>query len=196
MPASAVPQDALDSIDPSLDKLVLTVDLQPRQLVLRGSFGSDTRLSGGLSIPDGKLAVTVDIAGLPTVSFLRPGSKVAIFNTYDARTENSRVPDGNKGPQFGTNANHITRLLMPRVEVAAIGLPGQVGAQTTTNQPAGGDKTAQPAANLTAVTFSVTQDEAERLILASQTSQLYLALLDESSDVRPGPGVDTKTLFP
>lgn len=198
MPASAVPADALDSVDPSLDKLVLTVDLQPRQLILRGLFGTDTRLSGGLSIPDGKMAVTVDIAGLPTVSFLRPGSKVAIFNTYDARTDNSRVPDGNKGPQFGKDANHITRLLMPRVEVAAIGLPGQAGAETTTSQPQAqnGDKPAQPAANLTAVTFAVTQDEAERLILASQTSQLYLALLDDSSEVRPGPGVDTKTLFP
>ncbi len=40
------------------------------------------------------------------------------------------------------------------------------------------------------------QDEAERLILASQTSQLYIALLDDSSEVRPGPGVDTQTLFP
>jgi len=197
MPASSVPHDALPSLDETLDKLVLTVDLQPRQLLLRGAFGTDTRLSGGLSIPDGRLAVTVDIAGLPAVSFLRPGSKVAVFNTYDGRTEDSRVPDGNKGPTFGKDANHITRLLMPRLEVVGIGLPGQAGAETTTtsNQPKAGDE-GKPAMNLTAVTFAVTQNEAERLILAAQTSQLYIALLDDSSDVRPGPGVDTKSLFP
>jgi pilus assembly protein CpaB len=198
MPASAVPADALPSVDESLDKLVLTVDLLPRQLVLRGVFGEDTKLSGGLSIPDGKLAVTVDIAGLPTVSFLRPGSKVAVFNTYDGRGADSRVPDGNKGPQFEKDANHITRLLMPRLEVVGIGLPGQSGAGTTTNQgtvTVPTDKPTQTAQNLTAVTFAVTQDEAERLILASQTSQLYIALLDDTSDVRPGPGVDTRSLF-
>jgi pilus assembly protein CpaB len=199
MPATAVPADALSTIDPTLDQLVLNGDLQPRQLVLRGAFGEASRLSGGLSIPDGKLAVTVDIAGLPTVSFLRAGSKVAIFNTYDPRSPDSRVPDGNKGPQFGTTSNHVTRLLMPRLEVVGIGLPGQVGAETTTSQAdtaTAKDKASQPAQTLTAITFAVTQDEAERLILASQTSQLYIALLDDSSEVRPGPGVDTKSLFP
>src|SRR5919199_1630132 len=53
MPVSTVPGDALSEIDESLDKLVLTADLQPRQLVLRGSFGEATNLAGGLSIPDG-----------------------------------------------------------------------------------------------------------------------------------------------
>jgi pilus assembly protein CpaB len=198
MPATAVPPDALSTIDDSLDDLVLTADLQPRQLVLRGAFGEASRLSGGLSIPDGKLAVTVDIAGLPTVSFLRPGSKVAVFNTYDPRTPDSRVPDGNKGPQFAAPQNHITRLLMPRLEVVGIGLPGQTGAATTTTDPSAEAKaaTAAQAQSLTAVTFAVTQDEAERIILASQTGLLYIALLDDSSEVRPGPGVDTKSLFP
>jgi pilus assembly protein CpaB len=197
MPAETVPADALSSVDGSLDALVLTADLQPRQLVLRGAFSADNRLAGGLSIPDGKLAVTVDIAGLPTVSFLRPGSKVAVFNTYDERSGQSRVPDGNKGPQFSAGANHVTRLLMPRLSVVGVGLPGQAGAETTTSEALPtGDEAARTAANLTAVTFAVTQDEAERLILASTTSLLYIALLDDSSDVRPGPGVDTKSLFP
>src|SRR4051812_33313091 len=42
MPATSVPADALATVDPSLEKLVLTSDLQPRQLVLRGAFGEET----------------------------------------------------------------------------------------------------------------------------------------------------------
>jgi pilus assembly protein CpaB len=202
MPATAVPADALSSIDASLDKLVITTELQPRQLVLRGAFGDDTKLSGGLSIPDGKLAVTVDVAGVPGLTgFVRPGAKVALFSIYDAVNPASRVPDGNKGPSYGKDANHITRLLMPRVEIVAIGTPGELGASTTTTDEArsvnGAEATdTKPAANLTAITFAVSQDEAERLILATTTSTVYLALLNDASDVRPGQGVDTKSLFP
>lgn len=201
MPAASVPGDALSTLDPSLDDLVLTSELQPRQLVLRGAFGEDAKLAGGLSIPDGKLAVTVDVAGLAAVSFIRAGSKVAIFDIYTPRTpEAARVPSGVKGPQESADANHVTRLLMPRVEVLGIGLPGQAGAETTTSDQTGGGTdngttVERAAASLTAVTFAVTQDEAERLILAATTTQIYIALLDDSSNVQPGPGVDTKSLF-
>jgi pilus assembly protein CpaB len=200
MPLAAVPADALGRIDPALDELVLTADLQPRQLLLRGAFGEDAKLAGGLSIPDGKIAVTVDVAGLAAVSFIRAGSQVAIFDIYTPRVGDGRIPSGIKGPQQSVEANHVVRLLMPRVEVLGIGLPGQEGAETTTTSedPAADGKAAEkrPAASLTAVTFAVTQEEAEKLILAAATTDIYIALLDESSNVRPGLGADTKSLFP
>src|SRR5437016_1236867 len=59
MPRAAVPPDALSSLDSSLDRMVLTADLQPRQLLMRGAFSEATKLSSGLAIPEGKLAVTV-----------------------------------------------------------------------------------------------------------------------------------------
>ena len=196
MPASTVPGDALENVDGALDALVLTADLQPRQLVLRGAFGDRNGLTGGVAIPSGKLAVTVDVAGMPAGSLVRAGSNVAVFDVYTPRDATSRVPSGLKGPQPAVAADHVTRLLMPKVQVLAVGAAtGANGAATA--QPAGQLATAEKAASsLTAVTFAVSQEEAEKLILAATTTQIYVALLDDSSDLRPGPGTDTRSLFP
>jgi pilus assembly protein CpaB len=198
MPAAAVPNDALERIDPSLDNLTLTADLQPRQLLLRGSFGAGSNLAGGLLVPDGKLAVTVATRVDSGVPFVRPGSKVAVFNTYTLRDGPGRAPSGDQGPKFEFPRNHATRLLLPRVEVLAVGLPDDPGAQTAgggQQESAGAQPKIEVEPSVLPVTFAVTQDEAERLIHAAQTGLLYVALLNDSSDVRPGPGVDNGTLF-
>src|SRR5690349_19071558 len=68
MPANTLPEDALAKIDSSLDKLVLTSQLGARQLVLRGMFGEQTSVSGGLPLPDGKLAVSVQMTASEQVA--------------------------------------------------------------------------------------------------------------------------------
>ena len=200
MPATTVPSDALGTVDASLDALALTYDVQPRQLVLRGGFAADSRLAGGLIIPDGKIAITISTTSNHGTSFIRPGSKVALFSTYTLRDPSggSRLPDGNNGPVFGTDANHVTRLLLPRVEVIAVGVPGEAGAETASGSQSqsAAAAAAQSTTRPTTMTFAVTQDEAERIIHATSTEMIYVALLDDTSDVRPGPGVDTKSLFP
>jgi pilus assembly protein CpaB len=197
MPASTVPGDALRSVDGALDVLVLTADLQPRQLVLRGAFGDRSGLAGGVAIPSGKIAVTVDVAGMPAGSMVRAGSIVAVFDTYTPRDATSRVPSGLKGPQPAADADHVTRLLMPKVQVLAVGATTGAAGADTTQATAGQLAVAEKAASgLTAVTFAASQEEAEKLILAASTTQIYVALLDDSSDLRPGPGTDTRSLFP
>src|SRR4029450_5798034 len=57
MPAATVPADTLTSIAVELDKLVLTHDVQPRQLLLKGMFGAATKLSGGVALPEEMLAL-------------------------------------------------------------------------------------------------------------------------------------------
>src|SRR5689334_3560540 len=52
VPASTVPDDALSDIPTDLDALVVTADVQPRQIIMRGMFGQSTQLSGGLTIPE------------------------------------------------------------------------------------------------------------------------------------------------
>ncbi|GIJ50852.1 hypothetical protein Val02_77380 [Virgisporangium aliadipatigenens] len=196
MPASTVPDDALNNVDGALDPLVLTADLQPRQLVLRGAFGERSGLSGGVAIPSGKIAVTVDVAGVPAGSLVRAGSLVAVFDVYTPR-DATRVPSGLKGPQPAADADHVTRLLMPKVQVLAVGAATGATGSDATQAPAGQLATGEKAASaLTAVTFAVSQEDAERLILAATTTQIYVALLDDSSALRPGPGTDTRSLFP
>src|ERR1041385_3905673 len=83
VPASTVPADALSAIPIDLDTLVLTSDAQPRPILLRGMFGQPTTPSGGLTIPEGMVAVTVQV-GIPeqVAGYVRPGSQVAVFVTY------------------------------------------------------------------------------------------------------------------
>jgi pilus assembly protein CpaB len=196
MPAATVPADGIETIDDQLAALAVTADLQPRQLLLRGMFGESTRVSGGLALPDGKLAVSVEMTAAARVAgFVRPGSKVAVFDTFTVRDGKGRVPSGTR---LADNYayNHATRVLLPRVEVLGVGERGTAGAATST--PAGEAATAKDTkAGLTVlVTLAANQDEAERLIHASLTGSLSFALLDDTATIEPGPGVDNNSLFP
>ena len=195
VPASTVPDDALSQLPGELDKLVITADVQARQVLLRGMFGQPTKLSGGLDIPEGTIAVSVAINVNQQVGgFVRPGSQIAIFDTYPAD-----VQDKVSGAATGANAggNRVTRVLLPRVEVIAVGTFGTDG--VTSNQvQQNGDKAngqQQSSGGQIVVTVAVTQADAERLIHATSTGTLYFALLTDSSDVKPGPGVDNSSLF-
>jgi pilus assembly protein CpaB len=202
MPAGTVPADALTTLDANLDGLAVTADVQARQLVLRGMFGEPAQVRGGLSLPAGKLAISVEMTAAGRVAgFVRPGSTVAVFDTFTIREGSGRLPAGD-GLASRHEYNHATRVLLPRVEVIAVGERGTADAATSApstaaSPPAGaaGGGTAKGGATML-VTVAVTQAEAERLIHAAQTGTLYLALLDEASAIEPGPGVDNNSLFP
>jgi pilus assembly protein CpaB len=194
MPQTSVPVDAMSAIDASLESLAVNADLMPRQLVLRGAFGEPTATTGGLALPEGKIAVSISATGTAG-GFVRPGAKVAIFDSFST-DPGSNIPDGEK-LAAGKDVHQVTRVLMPRVEVLA------VGSRTATSGAVAADPADQSAQANAAqdstgatLTVAVNQDEAERLIHALQTGTLYFALLDESSDVKPGPGVNNTNLFP
>ncbi|TQS40723.1 Flp pilus assembly protein CpaB [Cryptosporangium phraense] len=176
MPAETVPSDALGTIPAGLDNLALTADVQPSQLLLRGALGRKQTSTGGLTIPAGKLAVSVDMTGASRVAgYVRPGSEVAVFYTYKPTAD-----EANSGT-VTTDADKVTatRVLLPRVQVLAIGEAGAVKASS----------------DMIAVTLATTQTDAERLVQASQTGTLSLGLLNDAVTVEPGSGVDTDTLF-
>jgi pilus assembly protein CpaB len=186
MPRSSVPDTAMSEVTEEFDTLVVTADLQPSQLLLRGMFGPPTRLAGGLNIPESMVAVSVEIdMDRQVAGYVRPGSQVAIFNTYEEIDEDAADDDEQ------IRDNRRTRLLLPRVEVLAVGVFGE-GVTTT---PRNGDaEESEPTGVI--LTVAVDQEDAERLIHATRTGLLYLALLTDTSDVSPGPGVDIHSLFP
>jgi pilus assembly protein CpaB len=197
MPRESIPTDVMSRVDTSLDKLVLSADLQPRQLVLRGMFTDATRITGGVSIPDGKIAVSVQVTAFTGAGLVGPGSKIAIFDTFTLADGSGHTPSGDR-LAFDHTYNQATRLLLPRVEVIAIGYDGQT---PVTSAASGGNSTDSKSTKdkedgALIVTVAVTQDEGERLIHGAVTGTLYMALLDDTSDVRPGLGVDNNTLFP
>jgi pilus assembly protein CpaB len=187
MPASTVPADALSTITTELDDLVVTSELQPRQLLLRGQFGAATKISGGLAVPEKMIAVSVKLEVEEEVGgFIRPGSQIAVFGTYE-------VMDKAYKDVAGENNKH-TRLLLPRTEVLAVGAYGEDGV-TTGDASREQDPRKQGEVTLI-VTVSVNQKDAERLIHSARIGELYAALLNESSEVSPDSGgVDNRTLL-
>jgi pilus assembly protein CpaB len=205
MPASSVPDDAISSIGADLDPMVITSEVQPRQLLLAGAFGPRSRVSGGLSIPTGKLAVSVEMEVPEQVAgYVLPGSKVAVFDTFNVLSgQPARIPAGD-GLREQHPLNKATRVLVPSIEVIAIGTLGTDGrtssAGSAASEKADSEKASSKASarkptRTLLVTVAATQQEAERLVHGTQTGALYLALLGDTSVVRPGPGVDNKTLF-
>jgi pilus assembly protein CpaB len=183
MPAGSVPDDALSTVTAELNELVVTSDVQPRQLLLRGQFDAPTKISGGLAIPEKMLAVSLKMEVEEEVGgFIRPGSQIAVFGTF-------KVADKAFKDETGED-NQRTQLLLPRTEVLAVGAYGEDG--VTSNQPEEGESRGEVTL---IVTVSVIQADAERLIHSTRIGELYAALLSDSSEVRPGAGVDNRNLL-
>ena len=176
MPKSSVPSDALSEISSELDKLVVMSNVAAGQVLLAANFGDSTRATSGLPLPEGKMAVTVE-TGVPeqVAGYVQPGAQIVMFLTYDLLDSN--------GKKTGIQR---TRVLLPRVEVLAVGTyqPNRNG--TSTNSTTGGNRTTSSLL----VTVAVNQQEAERLIEGQAHGSLYLGLLTDSVEVKTGTGVD------
>ncbi len=174
IPKSLAPKGVLTEITADLDTKVATRAIAAGQIVLASNFDDRSRVTSGLTLPKGKMAVTV-ATGAPeqVAGYVQSGSQVTIFLTYKIVNK--------KGQRSGVER---TRVLLPRVEVLAIGTykptqaPGSTSTATTT------------ARGTLMVTVAVDQDEAERLIEAVSHGTLYLGLLTDSVEVQPGEGVD------
>jgi pilus assembly protein CpaB len=199
MPRSSVPDGVLSDLPVDLDKLVVTADVQADQLLLRGMFGQAGKFSGGLDIPDGMMAVTVSVLEPADVAqYVRPGSQVAIFGI-------AKLADPQYKKENGTD-NHVTEVILSRVSVLAIGSYGNNGqtasqAQDSAPIPPGTGTAANNtlhSSNIAInVTVAVNQADATRLIHFASGSDLYLALLTDTSNVQPGqPLTDRNVLIP
>ena len=106
--------------------------------MLRGAFDSPTVHSGGLTIPDGMLAVSVSMRVPAQVGgYVQPGTDVAVFDTFNLAEGKGRVPAGD-GLASSHDYNQATRLLLPKVQVLAIGGRGTPGAATAPQPAASG----------------------------------------------------------
>jgi pilus assembly protein CpaB len=156
----------------TITDLVAVSDIFPGEQIIADKFarvGSTT----GLPIPTTKIATSVQLGDPQRVAgFVQPGSEVAIFVTI------AGAP--------GTTGN-VTRLLLPRVSVLAIG--------PTTLRPAAngqGNKEALPTAILS---LALDQAQAQKVIFAAENGRMWFSLLTKDSKTAPGPGTDIHNLF-
>src|SRR5262249_34154121 len=146
-----------------------------------------SQLTGALAIPNGMVAVTVATCMPGAVAgYVQPGSRVAVFGTYsDIKNNGSQSCGSSSGSPGGggqTNLAHVhTRILLPRVQVLAVGaapVSDQNAASSGTTSPNGSSST--PSQNTVMVTLAVSQADAERLITLDSSGLTYLALLTPS----------------
>jgi pilus assembly protein CpaB len=170
MPKDAVPSDAIEQIGADQEKLVLTSNMAAGQVLMAANFGTQAQVASGLSLAKGLMALTVQTSAPGQVAgYVQKGSLVSIFLTYK--------PVNTDGEETKIVR---TRVLLPEVEVLAVG-----GSANEGSNAAGGD-------NSLLVTVAVNQTDAERLIQGLNSGTLYLGLLGDSTDVKPGPGVDNR----
>jgi pilus assembly protein CpaB len=192
LPAASVPADAVHSITPDLSSLVMSADLPPGQLLLRPMLVASVQTTGALSIPAGMIAVSVQVC-LPAAvaGYVHLGSQVAVFDTYVPHGALTDAPSC-QGQHAQQAQNARTRMVLPRAQVLSVGSAAANAQQSTTTTTAnsgllsGGNNsnTANSSSQLVLVTLAVSQANAERLILISQTGLPYLALLTGSSLTR------------
>jgi pilus assembly protein CpaB len=178
VPASAAPSSALSSTDASVPSdEVATADIASGQIVLRPMFGTKTPTTGVLAIPKGMQALSVTLpANADVAGFVQSGSQVAIYTTF--KIAKPTTSNGNSGVQTGDTGGgadiYATKLLLPRVDVIAT-------SQDAPSDLNGGKSAGNTSSNNVLLTLSVTQQQAERVILAQQMGTLYMSLLSDSS---------------
>lgn len=155
--------------------------IYPGEQIVTDKFG-DAADASILPIPKGKVAISVQLTDVSRVAgFIKAGSRVSMFvNGTTEMTVNGQ----------STGDEPWTRLLLPDVTVIAVG-------STTPSSDAATDAAA--AAEVlpsTLLTLAVDQEEAEKIIYATQNGDLSFALRNSDSQVDPGnTGVTMTNLF-
>jgi pilus assembly protein CpaB len=160
------------SID-SLKGQVAKADIYPGEQIIADQFTADAATidTSRLDVPKGMIAVSVSLSDTGRVAgFISPGSHVAIFMSLGAE---------------------YTRLLLSPVEVIAIG--STTITQTTTTTPEGAQTT--EALPSTLFTLALKQNDAEKVMYASNNGTLSFTLLSDSSEIKPDPGMTAAKLF-
>jgi len=190
LPASSVSSEAVAEITTDQDSLVTSTDLSPGQLLLKSMLVPAAQATGGLAIPEGKVAVTITLCSPEAVAGnVRVGSEVAVFGTVVVGgTDPTAQPNctGQHKQQVGRGIGN-TRVVVPKVQVLAIGpaksATPENDSKSTNSAMSQGTASAQN--DMMLVTFAVNQDDAERLILLTQTGLPYLAVLGPSAQIKP-----------
>lgn len=196
-PVSALPPDALATSEGIADGAVATQDVAARQILLAGTFGPATQSEdvAGLTLPAGASAVPVSMKAFTGyeawAGWVRPGSEIAIYLTFRNRVGDTEpyVPGAGLGKGAGTedaSSHEVTRLLLDRVTVLAVGAGPSTGEESGSGSSEGGS----------AMILALTQEQSERLIMGvAREGLLYPALLTPGSKIAPSPGTLDNEIF-
>lgn len=157
---SLPPQVIADAASVGDPTLFSQKDISSGQLLLISDFGAAQISTSGLSIPEGSVAISIRLGDVDRLApFLRPGNEVAVF------VSGSRPRGG------GT----FTKAIISKAQILGIGDARFISGQGYV-----------PAGDTSIITLAVSVQDAGKLIQASKTFSLYLALTAQ------GPSVSTE----
>lgn len=182
--ANSVAPGALSDTTPIADKAALSQIIAGQQII-EAQFG-DAGQTSALPIPDDKIAISVQLEDPARVAgFVAPGNEVAVMFTM------SEPPAAAPGAAAAAQPEGFTRVLLPRVQVIAVGPTTLV--PTTTQSEEGQTATEQVSKAL--LTLAVDQKQAQRIVYAQTKGKLYFGLLSEKSKIDTGTPTDLENLF-
>lgn len=177
VPRDQVLPGAVASLD-DLKGLRATARVFPGEQVTTSKFGSGAVENESLAIPEGMMAISVNLTDAARVAgFVNPGAEVIIFAT-------EADPDEREPTWSGT--------LIPRVKVIGVGASSTI---TSTRTNSKGDQVTEEVPR-TLITLAVTQEQATRLQFASFETELAFGLLTDDSKVGDGPVIGKRNFFP
>lgn len=164
---------ALTDLSPIQGQIAATT-IFPGEQIISTKFAGSAADTSSLTIPKGKIAISINLTDTARVAgFVNPGNEVAIFLNGQGAV------------------GSFSRLLLPKVQVIAIGTTTTIA--TTVTDESGAQTTEQLPRTL--FTVAVTQEEAQKIMFASTNGELALGLLAKDSTVKTGPGVNAANLF-
>jgi pilus assembly protein CpaB len=175
---------ALDTTE-SISDLVALATVYPGEQIISDRFGTIGSIEN-LVIPDDKMAISIELTDFERVAgFVNPGSEVAIFGS--AASPIRRLPDGTE-----QTLPAVTRIVLTRVPVIGVGTTSVTSTTITTGE---GEQVTE-AVPRTILTVAVTQEEAEKLVLADRTTELTFALLGGETKSQDKVGVTPVDILP
>lgn len=184
---AGLPAGALQAVDPSNQELLALYDIPAGTYLLGSSFGTQPLGQKAIEVPDGMLAVSVELSDPGRVgTFVTPGSRIAIFNTYKIKM----VGDSEEEKAFNDADIHGTSVLLDDVLVLAMGQSSLTPAQPQSQAENADAEDGGPAGvnEQTArflVTVAVTPEQATRLVHSIQQYQLYAGLRSDGLEIAP-----------
>jgi pilus assembly protein CpaB len=177
VPKSSVVKGAVTTVEHMADQVALA-KIYPGEQVLTGKFGKTAASEQTLTIPKGKIAVSVELTDPARVAgFVTPGSHVVVFVSAPETTNGTR-----------TTAAY-TRVLVSDVEVIG------VGAATVLSGPAGDKPEDSPdEVPKTILTVALDQQDSARVLFAASTKGLAFGLLGEGARITRDRGVSAGDL--
>lgn len=178
IPASNVVPGAITSID-SMNNMVALAPIYPGEQILTAMFGSTAASETALPVPNGKMAISVELTDPGRVAgFVTPGSHVAIFLSYGATSA-------------GSDGGDWARSLVQNAEVLAVGPTSILSGSSSSSTPADNSDV-----DATILTVALNEYQADQVLWGADRGTLSFGLLGRDTPTARDNGVTIKDVQP